>query len=339
MKTGKIKAFVVGVVMVVMGISTNSVLGEEKTIELKYAGLLPPGTTVSAPVDEWGKRVSERTKGKVKLTTYHSQALGKWLDFPKLAKSGFCDLIFFGAPSPGFELLGTCELPLLFPSQRVGMDAMYEVYRKGLLSSVFEENGFKLTFFMNNDPDMLWFPKKKVTSIKDLRGMKIRANTPADIETVKALDATVVQISAADMYMALQRGTVDGMMSPAQGVFSQRYYETLRFCIWEPFGIDLIGVAMNLKVWNGLPAEVREAMLEVSEEIKYWHIDQFSSGQKYQEMLKDKGIEIVKIDQEERAYLHSKLEPVLQSWVEKMEAKGVPAKKVVDELKRVVKEY
>jgi TRAP-type C4-dicarboxylate transport system substrate-binding protein len=102
---------------------------------------------------------------------------------------------------------------------------------------------------------------------------------------------------------------------------------------------DVPAVAMNLKVWNSLPAEVRVAMLEVNEEIRYWYLGQYESDERYQEIIKEKGIEIVKVDQEERDYLNSKLEPVLQSWVEKMEAKGVPAKKVVDELKRVVKEY
>jgi TRAP-type C4-dicarboxylate transport system substrate-binding protein len=294
---------------------------------------------MAAPVDEWGKRVAERTNGKVKLTTYHSQTLGKWLDFPKLAKSGLCDMIFFGTTSPGFELLGVGELPLIFPSQRVGMDAMYEVYRKGLFSSVFEKNGFKFMFFMNNDPDQLWFSKKKVTSFRDVTGMKIRANTPADVETVKALDTTVVQISAADMYMALERGTVDGMMCPTQGVFHQRYYEIIKYALWEPLSCDLIGVAMNLKVWNSLPAEVQTVMLEVNEEIKYWHLDQYESPEVYQKMLKEKNIEIFKISQEDKQYLHSKLEPVTGRWAQKMEGKGLPAKQIIDELKRVVEQY
>jgi TRAP-type C4-dicarboxylate transport system substrate-binding protein len=341
MKTGMIKTLLISifVVMVVMGISTSAVLAEEKTIELKYAGLLPSSAILSVPVDEWGKRVAERTKGKVKLTSYHSQTLGKWLDFPKLAKSGLCDLIFAAEISPGFELLGAGQLPLLFPSQRIGMDAMYEVYRKGLLSSMFEDNGFKLLFFMETDPRLLYFSKKKVTSFKDLKGMKIRGTTPVNIDIIKALDATAVAISPADMYMALERGTVDGMVNQTTGTLDLRYYEGLKYVIWVPICTDVPAVAMNLKVWNSLPAEVRVAMLEVNEEIRYWYLGQYESDERYQEIIKEKGIEIVKVDQEERDYLNSKLEPVLQSWVEKMEAKGVPAKKVVDELKRVVKEY
>lgn len=341
MKTGMIKTLLISIfmVMVVMGISTNAVLAGEKTIELKYAGLFPPGINDSAPVDEWGKRVAERTKGKVKLTTYHSQTLGKWLEFPKLAKSGLCDLIFTGGPSPGFELLGVGDLPLIFPSQRVAMDAIYEVYRKGLLSSMFEDNGFKLLFFMYNDPKLLWMAKKKVASFKDVGGMKIRGIAPVHLETAKALGAAPVYISTMDAYMGLQRGTVDGTLFTAAAVLDMKFYEVLKYVIWEPVANDSMAVVMNLKVWNSLPAEVQVAMLEVNEEIRYWHIDQFETDERYQEIIREKGIEIVKIDQGERAYLHSKLAPVIQDWVKKMEARGVPAKKVVDELRRVVKEY
>jgi TRAP-type C4-dicarboxylate transport system substrate-binding protein len=339
MKNGSVRYFLMAVVMIVIGISINAALAKEEIIELKYAGLLPPGTTMSLPVDEWGKRVSERTNGKVKLTTYHAQTLGKWLEYPKLAKSGLCDMFFAGGTTPGFELLGVGELPILFNSQRLNMDVMNELYCKGLLSSIFEGNGFKLMFFMNNDPDKLFLCKKKLISFRDIKGMKIRANTPVDVQNVKATGATVVQISAADLYMALQRGTVDGIVSPAQGVLAQRYYEALKYVVWEPISVDTIAIAMNLKVWNSLPAEVRLAILEVNQEIRYWHLDQFKGDDAYQEIFREKGIEILKIDQEERGYLHSKFQPIYEPWIEKMEAKGVPARKAFDEVKRVVAEY
>ncbi|MFC1534522.1 TRAP transporter substrate-binding protein [Thermodesulfobacteriota bacterium] len=339
MKTRMIKMLIISVVMVMMAISTTAILAEAKTINLKYAGLLPAKTTLAAPIDEWGKRVAERTKGQVKLTTYHSQALGKWLEYPKLSKSGLCEMFMAGGPSPGFALLGAGELPLMFPSQRIGMDVMYGVYRKGLLSSVFEGNGVKFLFFMNNDPRKIWFSKKRITNFSQLKGLKVRGTTPVHIEIAKALGATAVNISPADIYMALQRGTLDAAMNPSAGIFALKQYEALKYVIWDPLCNDLIAVVMNLKVWNSLPAEVRAVMLEVNEEMKYWHIEQYESDQKYQQMVREKGLEIFHLNKEEREFLHSKLAPVAQGWVEKMESRGVPAKKLVDEMKRLSSDY
>jgi hypothetical protein len=48
---------------------------------------------------------------------------------------------FVGAITPGFEFLGACELPYIVPSMRVAMDVMNTLYRKGFLSSLFDEKG------------------------------------------------------------------------------------------------------------------------------------------------------------------------------------------------------
>ena len=113
METKMMKTLMICVAIVMAGIFTMKGTAQSKAINLKYAGLLPPGTTLSAPVDEWGKLVAERTKGQVTLTTYHAQSLGKFPEFPKLMKSGLCDMAFVGGPSPGFDLIGVAELPPL----------------------------------------------------------------------------------------------------------------------------------------------------------------------------------------------------------------------------------
>jgi len=286
------KTLMICVAMIMASIFSMAGTAQSKAINLKYAGLLPPGTTLSAPVDEWGKLVEERTKGQVTLTTYHAQSLGKFTEFPKLMKSGLCDMAFVGGPSPGFDLIGVAELPPLVSSMRVSMDMLHALYRKGIFQPMFEDNGFKLMFFMNSDPRMAWFANKRVSTLSDLKGLKIRGTTPVHIQVLKSLGATAVAISPADVYMALERGTVDGVMNPTEGVFALKLFESLKYCLWEPLTSDMTAVVMNLKVWNSLPAEARVVIQDVNEEMKYRYMEYYKTEKQDIERIEKAGIEI-----------------------------------------------
>ena len=255
--------------VIVFGLASAVSFANANTIELKYAGLLPPGTTLSAPVDEWGKLVEERTQGQVKLTTYHAQSLGKFREFPKLMKSGLCDMAFVAGGTPGFSLLSVSELPTLVSSMRISMDLVNGLYRTGYFFSIFEDKGFKLMFFMNSDPRMIWLSKKKVTRLSDFKGLKIRGISPVHIDVAKALGATAVGIAPADVYMALERGTVDGIMNPTEGIFAMKLKDSIKYVLWEPVTSDMTAVVMNLDVWNKLPAEVRAVVQDVNAELQY----------------------------------------------------------------------
>ncbi len=342
MKAKIIGCVMIGVVLVMVGILAMEKLAgaaESGTIELKYAGFLPPGTTLSAPVDEWGKEVEKRTNGKVKVTTYHSQTLGKMKDLPKLVLGGLCDMAFVGAVHPGFELLGAGELPYALPSMRVGMDILNALNRKGLFSSMFEERGFKLLFFMVGDPRVLWFIDKKVTKLSDLKGVKIRGTTPVNIEMLKAMGATAVFVSPPDMYMAMQRKTIDGVLNQTTGAFALKWVETVKYCLWEPMSIDCIAIVMNVKVWDSLPCDVRTVMQDINEEMRYRYMNYYKTKEEYHEMIRKAGVELIEISPQESAVFRAAVEPVDKIWIKDMEKKGVPGKKILDAIKMIVREY
>lgn len=334
-----IKLVTLGFLAIILGLTARSTFADSKTIQLKYAGLLPPGTTLSSPVDEWGKRVEERTGGRVKMTAYHAQSLGKYTDFPKMMQFGLCDMAFVGAALPDFDLLGVGELPSLISTMRVSMDLTHALYRKGYFASNFEDNGFKLMFFMNSDPRMIWLTKKKVTQLSDFKGLKIRGVSPVHIDVAEALGATAVRISPADVYMALERGTVDGIMQPTEGIFALKLQDSIKYCLWEPITSDMMAVVMSLKVWNGLPAEVRTVIQEINAEMKYRYMDYYKTVEEDKARIRAAGIEMVEINPDQKRAFYAALEPVTQNWLTKMEKKGKDGKKIHAEMHRLLEQY
>jgi len=213
------------------------------------------------------------------------------------------------------------------------------VYRKGLFSGMFEEKGFKPMFFMNSDPRYIWTTKKAVKNLDQLKEMKLRGTTPVHIEVAKALGATAVWVSPADVYMALERGTVDGAINSTVGVLALKLYESLKYVLWEPVTTDLSVVVISLKVWNSLPAEVRVVMQDVNDEMRYRYMNYYHSDAEYEVMTKEKGIEINKLGSEERAKLKNILYPVTETWINKNDSRGFPAREVVEMIQKLSKEY
>lgn len=325
--------------VIVLSLAPASSFVNANTFHLKYAGLLPPGTTLSAPVDEWAKLVEDRTKGQVKTTTYHSQSLGKYREFPKLMKSGLCDMAFVAGGTPGFSLLSVIELPTLVSSMRISMDLVNGLYRTGYLSSIFEDKGFKLMFFMNSDPRMIWLNKKKVSRLSDLKGLKIRGISPVHIDVAKALGATAVGIAPADVYMALERGTVDGIMNPTEGIFAMKLMDSIKYVLWEPITADMTAVVMNLDVWNKLPAEARTVIQDVNAEMNYRYLNYYKTVEEDKARIREAGIEILEIDPDEKSAFYAALKPVVQNWLAGMEKMGNNGKEIYDEARNVLDQY
>lgn len=339
MKGKIIRVFIVTMVVVTIGVLTTGMPVQAQTINIKFAGLLPPGTTYVAPVDEWGKLVEERTKGQVKFTAYHAQTLGKYTEFPKMAKGGLCDMFFAGGSTPSFELLGVFELPTSLASMRVSMDLINTIYSMGLLSSMFEDNGFKPMFFMNSYPRVLFFRNKRVTKMDDLKGLKIRGMSPVHIEVAKALGATAVGVSSPDLFMALDRGTVDGILNITDGIWALKLEDTLKYCLYMPLTCDVTVNAMSLKTWNSLPGDVKAVIEDINNEMQWRYIEQWAPEEEDFERLRKIGIEVIHPSPEEKAAMRNAVKPVAKEWLNGMEKRGLDAKKIVDEIDRIITQY
>ena len=162
-----------------------------------------------------------------------------------MVRGGTCDLAYVMPLSKGFELLGAIDLPFMISKTAVAMDLAHALYRQGLFSSIFEKRGFKPLYFEPTDPFYFFFVDKKITSLDELRKMKLRGTTPPQIELIKALGASGVVIPTTDLYMALDRRTVDGLITAPEYVLAAKLHEVVKHTAWEPVGVPVGAVVMT----------------------------------------------------------------------------------------------
>ena len=132
---------------------------------------------------------------------------------------------------------------------------------KAVLGGELAGKGVKLLAVTDLGPTVI-VTNEKVLTPADIAGKKIRVYSEGTAALAQALGAAPVKLPFADVYTALQRGTIDGAITGFQGVQSQKMYEVADFLLVPASftGTGYQGWVANLDWWEGLPATQRAAL-------------------------------------------------------------------------------
>jgi hypothetical protein len=111
--------------------------------------------------------------------------------------------------------------------------------------------------------------KKPVRSIDDLKGMQVRG-TGNDVPLIKAMGGTPVGTPWSEVYLALQRGVAEGLISNHASYKAAKLAEVTKFT--TDLNVRSVGfwVAMNKKKWESLGPDVQKVVNDVSEDAVGW---------------------------------------------------------------------
>lgn len=98
----------------------------------------------------------------------------------------------------------------------------------------------------------------------DFKGRKIRVFSEGTADAVRALGGSPVTIPFADVYTAMQYGTVDAAILGFQGIDSQRMHEVSKHVLVPAsfFGTTMMGWAANKPWLDSLPAADRDVFVK-----------------------------------------------------------------------------
>jgi TRAP-type C4-dicarboxylate transport system substrate-binding protein len=330
------------VALVALAFAAAPAAGQGTTpIELKFSSWVSTvhghHTGVMVP---WAKMLEEKSGGRLKITIYPGSTLGKAPDHFDMVKNGIADM---GFTTPGytpgrFPLISVTELPLLFKTSKGGSLAVMSIFDKYFKQ---EFKDVKVLWFWVHPPGHFHLAKKQVKVLEDLAGLKIRAATPILTNMVKALGAVPVSITAPETYSALERGVVDGTIFPWEAISSFKIAEVLKHHAEVNLYVAPLFTMMNLKKYESLPADLRKVIDDHSGSWaaefngKVWDANELVGI----EAIKKAGGTIYKVPAEERQRWATKLKPVEDEWLKSMEAKGLPGKQLLQDLREAIKKY
>lgn len=125
-----------------------------------------------------------------------------------------------------------------------------------------EKINAKLLGLMSTPLNFQFYSNVPAKNSAEMKGLKIRVS-PYYTDFTKALGAVPTVIAPAEIYTALERGTVDGMCWPTVGVIDNGWAPQLKYIVGPPFYIYTGIWLMNLKKWNSIPQNLQALMTEV----------------------------------------------------------------------------
>jgi TRAP-type C4-dicarboxylate transport system substrate-binding protein len=105
---------------------------------------------------------------------------------------------------------------------------------------------------------------RPVTSVKDLKGLKMRTAALYD-KMMKKLGMIPVTVKFGETYTALERGLVDGFGWATLGPADWGWIKHCKYIIDIPFYTrQNVLILMNLDVWNGLGKKVQDEITDIT---------------------------------------------------------------------------
>lgn len=107
------------------------------------------------------------------------------------------------------------------------------------------------------------------TNLSDLKGHKVAGVGP-NLPWFQGSGVVPVQSNLNEGYTSLQTGVYEGWIMFVTGVVGNKFHELAKYYTFVNFGNAATTIpGINLKVWNSLPAEIQNIMLEVGARFGY----------------------------------------------------------------------
>jgi TRAP-type C4-dicarboxylate transport system substrate-binding protein len=107
---------------------------------------------------------------------------------------------------------------------------------------------------------------KKLTSLEDFKGQKIRATSPEQIEFLKRFGANGLTVGAPEVPSALERGVVDGVLTANAGG-GKVWKDLLKYCYEIGLNFFEANIVVNKEAFAKLPANYRDILTKAVVEL------------------------------------------------------------------------
>jgi TRAP-type C4-dicarboxylate transport system substrate-binding protein len=232
-----------------------SVAGLAQEVKLSAVSFVPNNNAFGKPFVEFTEKLNAAAKGQLQIEIKASGSMSPFT-MANGVKTGVVDMA--NLPSTFYQNL----LPVADALKMI-QKTPKEMRENGAMDFInklhMEKAGLVyIGHWGSNVPFHLYLRDKKIEST-DLTGLRIRI-TPVYRAFFKALGATVVQMQPGEVYVGLERGTIDGLGWPTWDIKSLGWEKHIKYRVDPPFYNVQGGVIMNVAKWQSLTQAQRDLL-------------------------------------------------------------------------------
>jgi TRAP-type C4-dicarboxylate transport system substrate-binding protein len=199
-----------------------------------------------------------------------------------------------------------------------------------------EEAGVKLLFY-GMFSEILIPTTKPIRQIDDFKGLKIRISNLTTAQLLEAMGASTTTIPLSEVYMAAQRGVIDGADASLTPMMMLKYYEVFKYAILLPLGHPAFTMVVNKKAFENLPKDIQQALVRVGQELEqeYWGRIAAESKVIYAD-LSELGLTITQMPADEMNKVFDFTIPIQKKWLELKGPEKEIRKKIIEASRKAV---
>lgn len=295
--------------------------------------------------EPWMKRVEELTDGQVQFDTYPAEQLGKAQDMLQLTKDGVMDVgvfpvTYFQDNMPiGNMLIG---LPNLSKTSGQGTAAINELMKENeeYVEIDYLRNGIMPLAPIVSPTNQIWSIDKEIRVPEDIKGLKIRTPGGVANEVFEHLGVVPVALSHSEVYEALEKGVIDAYSTYSQALISNGTKELIKNATYVHIGAIIHTINFNKNVWDKLPENVQEAMMQAADEVTQNIGNVYAEAEaKFKEDFVANGGKIAELTPEEEKKWEEALADFTDKWLKKHEGDGYPYTEILEQFKEKLEKY
>ncbi len=266
---------------------------------LKFAHVYESNEPYHTCAVEASDKVKEATEGRYSFEVYPASSLGKEEDINEGLGLGTVDIIYTGQLFAGraYGPIAIGGAPYMFRD--------YDHWDKYRNSDLFKElaDGYR-DATGNHIVATTYYGRRHVTSNKpvlapaDMDGMKIRVpNAPLYMMFPNAVGANPTPIAFAEVYLALQQGTVDGQENPLPTIQAKKFYEVQSDISLTGHILDSLLTIVGGPTWGSMDEGDREKLVSVLKETADCATGQVRQKEdELAQWFRDQGVNVHEVD-------------------------------------------
>ncbi|MEM8855202.1 MAG: TRAP transporter substrate-binding protein [Pseudomonadota bacterium] len=320
---------------------THTAGAQEHTFRLHSFGS-PTSLDHTAHLDRWAEAVEADSDGRIAIEVYPAMQLGgRASDLVQQMEDGVVDIIwtlpgFTPGRFPGAQGL---ELPFMNTGTSETMSPAAMEFIENHLQKEFE--GIKVISVHATDGSLIHTIDEPIKTLEDFEGKRLRVAGRFIGEAVKGLGATPVGIAFPEVYEALSRNQVDGMLINWAITQPMRFYEVTSYHTDSPLYQSMLMTLMRQDAYDSLPDDLK-AVIDKHSGIEYatrmgeiWD----TATDPARQTAIDNGNTVVTLSDEERARWKEAVTPAYTAWIETMNERGYDGEALFKALQEITAKH
>ena len=257
----------------------------------------------SEPYHKWSvwaaDEIKKRTSGKYDIQVYPASSLGKETDINQGLALGTVDMIISGPSFAARSLprLGIAYYPFIFKdADHLLAYSKSEVFKE-MVDQYRAKTGIQMTAYTYYGARHTT-SNRAFTDCAGMKGLKIRVpDVPVYMATPKSCGANPTPIAFAEVYLALQNGTVEAQENPLTTIEAKKFFEVQKHIMLTGHIVDGLVTQVGPHVWSKLSDAEKKLFTDVTQEAAAKATADIKKREsELTDEFKKKGLNIVQVD-------------------------------------------